>query len=326
MNWFEHHIGDYDKNTSHLTACEDGIYHRLIRRYYDKEAPLPADVNEVKRLARARSREEKSAVAAVLTEFFFLGVDGWHHKVCDEAIAKFRAGEPEREAKQKNEDTRLARHREERANLFKVINLAGEHRAWNTPIADLRELAAKLQAAQPATETATPPATPATQPATATATPATATQPPVPNHQPPPTKDREERAAADPAVPRVSAEVAVVMALKAEGIGACNQGHPDLQALIAAGAEVQNFVSAARSAVAAGKASFPYVLGIVKGQLKDARALAAAGRAAPNTPLNGTSGGQARAARMAEATGQSRPAPGDFIDTEVRDVTPRQLG
>lgn len=115
------------------------------------------------------------------------------------------------------------------------------------------------------------------------------------------------------------------MAMQAEGIGECNPGHPDLLVLLQQGVEIQNFVSAARTAVAGDKASFAYALGIVKGQLKDARKLAEAGRAAPNTPLNGTSGSSAqRAARMAEAIGPR--AQDDFVDTEVRDVTPRGLG
>lgn len=183
MNWYEHHIGDYDKNTSHLTACEDGIYSRLIRRYYDKEAPLPADVAEVKRLARARTTEERKAVDAVLHEFFALQEDGWRHKTIDEEIAAYRAGEPEREAKKKNENTRLAKHRAERAELFAAINAAGEHKAWNTPMPELREVAARIQQREPATDLQKP----ATPPATATATPATATQPPPTTSQPPPT-------------------------------------------------------------------------------------------------------------------------------------------
>jgi hypothetical protein len=111
--------------------------------------------------------------------------------------------------------------------------------------------------------------------------------------------------------------------VKAEGIGNCNPGHPDLQVLIDQGAEVQNFVSAARMAREKGK-GFAYVLGIVKGQLAEARQLAAAGRTTP-TALNGSSGSSTRAARMAEALGSSRQQ-GDFIDTEARDVTPRNLG
>lgn len=89
MNYVELHIGDYDKATAHLTACEDGIYGRLMRRYYDTEAPLPLDLKALQRLVRARSREEKEAVQTILDEFFHQQVDGWHHKRCDEEIAKF---------------------------------------------------------------------------------------------------------------------------------------------------------------------------------------------------------------------------------------------
>lgn len=195
VNYFEHHIGDYDKNTSHLTACEDGIYHRLIRRYYDKEIPLPADVDQVKRLARARDKLERAAVDTIINEFFKLEADGWHHKTCDEVIASYQAGEPEREAKKKNEDTRLERHRRERAELFAVINQAGQHLPYNASIADVRALATKVRKAAE-----TPPETPpetvgqavaAATPATAPATPATATQAPTTNPHPPNTTPQE---------------------------------------------------------------------------------------------------------------------------------------
>jgi uncharacterized protein YdaU (DUF1376 family) len=89
MNYFELHIGDYDKATAHLTACEDGIYGRLMRRYYDTETPLPDDLKAIQRFVRARSRDEKEAVQTILDEFFTLQSDGWHHKRCDEEIARF---------------------------------------------------------------------------------------------------------------------------------------------------------------------------------------------------------------------------------------------
>ncbi len=182
MNYYEHHIGDYDKNTAHLTACEDGIYSRMIRRYYDKEKPLDADVNEVKRVMRARTKEEKAAVDAVLKEFFSLQDDGWHNKICDEVIEKYLAGEPEREVKKANEDNRLKRHRAERAELFKTITDAGEHAPWNIGMTELREMAKRLTNPKPETPD-TPKAE--TQPATAPATLATATQTPIPSHQSP---------------------------------------------------------------------------------------------------------------------------------------------
>lgn len=98
MNYFEHHIGDYDKNTSHLTACEDGIYHRMIRRYLDKEVPLPVDIKEVQILVRARSRKERKAVETILPEFFVLQSDGWHDSRIDREIAVAQAAKAARVA------------------------------------------------------------------------------------------------------------------------------------------------------------------------------------------------------------------------------------
>lgn len=89
MNYYEHHIGDFDQATAHLTACEDGIYSRLIRRCYATEKPLPAEVSAVQRLVRARTRDEKKAVADMLAEFFNLQADGWHQTRCDIELARY---------------------------------------------------------------------------------------------------------------------------------------------------------------------------------------------------------------------------------------------
>ncbi|WP_198032422.1 YdaU family protein [Aerolutibacter daejeonensis] len=90
MNYFELHIGDYETATAHLTACEDGMYGRLLRRYYSTEVLLPLDMKVVQRLARARSREEKIALETVLNEFFIQAADGWRHKRCEEEISRYQ--------------------------------------------------------------------------------------------------------------------------------------------------------------------------------------------------------------------------------------------
>lgn len=174
MNYYEHHIRDYDAATSHLTWEEDLAYTRLLRWYYRKEQPIPADVSEACRLVRATTKPQKLAVARVLQEFFVLEGDGWHQEKCDEAIAKFLAGEPEREVKKANEDNRLKKHRDERAKLFKALTDAGGHAPWNIGIAELRALVERLSSVP-----AMPPVTPNKPlPETAPATPATATQSP----------------------------------------------------------------------------------------------------------------------------------------------------
>jgi uncharacterized protein YdaU (DUF1376 family) len=90
VNYFEHHIGDYDADTSHLTWAEDMAYTRLLRLYYRREKPIPADVNDAARLVRAVSKAEKQAVAAVLSEFFVLGEDGWHQSRADAELERYR--------------------------------------------------------------------------------------------------------------------------------------------------------------------------------------------------------------------------------------------
>lgn len=199
MNYYEHHIGDYDADTAHLSWAEDMAYTRLMRLYYRREAPIPVAVADACRLIRAITREQRAAVESVLKEFFELAADGWHQKRCDDEIARYNDGAPEREMKKKNEATRLARYRDERARLFGMLHEAGMHAAWNVSMADLRALVAKHCNGEP--EGCDPPATePATRSrplkVTAPATPVTATQTPDTRHQSPDTSGIKPKAAA----------------------------------------------------------------------------------------------------------------------------------
>lgn len=89
MRYFAHNIGDYAAATAHLSFIEDAAYHRLLRRYYQDEKPLPSDVGECQRLVGARSRAERDAVVATLREFFILTTDGWTQSRADREIALF---------------------------------------------------------------------------------------------------------------------------------------------------------------------------------------------------------------------------------------------
>lgn len=90
MNYYQHHIGDYTRDTAHLTMIEDGAYRRLIDLCYATEKPLPVDPRAIYRLVRAGTKEERDAVDIVLAEFFDKGPDGWRQKRCEEEIAKAR--------------------------------------------------------------------------------------------------------------------------------------------------------------------------------------------------------------------------------------------
>jgi uncharacterized protein YdaU (DUF1376 family) len=186
MNYFELHVGDYEAATAHLSMLEDAAYGRMLRVYYRTEKPLPADVKQVCRLVRAQSKPERDAVQAVLDEFFELQADGWHQARADAELHRFRDSEPERELRKANEETRLKRHREERAALFRLLNENGQHAPWNVKIEELRRLAEPFKAApETPPETFVPPLQ-----ATAPATPATATHG---NVSPPPTTHLPEK-------------------------------------------------------------------------------------------------------------------------------------
>jgi uncharacterized protein YdaU (DUF1376 family) len=86
VNFYKHHIGDYDADTAHLSWVEDAAYRRLICLYYRREQPVPADIAQACRLVRATSTAERKAVETVLHEFFQFSDDGWRHKRCDEEI------------------------------------------------------------------------------------------------------------------------------------------------------------------------------------------------------------------------------------------------
>jgi uncharacterized protein YdaU (DUF1376 family) len=91
MNYYEHHLGDYMRDTAHLSLIEDGVYRRLIDAYYAREKPLPADVADCCKLARVSGKTERDAVQYVLREFFQLADDGWRQKRCDEVIEKYNS-------------------------------------------------------------------------------------------------------------------------------------------------------------------------------------------------------------------------------------------
>ena len=87
MNYYKRHLGDYARDTAHLSMAEDGAYNRMLDLYYASERPLPADKKDLYRKLRARSKVEQEAVDVCLQDFFSLQDDGYHNTRCDEEIA-----------------------------------------------------------------------------------------------------------------------------------------------------------------------------------------------------------------------------------------------
>lgn len=97
MNHFRFHIGDYLKDTTHLSLVEHGVYLRLIQVYYTREQAIPED--QVARLIGARSQDERDALTAVLKEFFEVVDGNCHQKRCQGEIDEWHRLSAEQAAK-----------------------------------------------------------------------------------------------------------------------------------------------------------------------------------------------------------------------------------
>ena len=86
MHYYQHHIGDFLRDTSHLSNDQMAVYLKMLWRYYDTEKPLPDDCEGI---AFAVRSDEKT-VGLLLRHFFQLAEDGWHHKRCDSEISEYR--------------------------------------------------------------------------------------------------------------------------------------------------------------------------------------------------------------------------------------------
>lgn len=89
MNYYKRHLGDYAKDTRHLTLAEHGAYCLLLDYYYSTESPIPDDRCE--RIANAYAEHEREAVRNVLQAFFTLTPEGWRNSRADKEISEFHA-------------------------------------------------------------------------------------------------------------------------------------------------------------------------------------------------------------------------------------------
>jgi uncharacterized protein YdaU (DUF1376 family) len=88
MHYYQHNIGDYRKDTGHLTLLEHGIYRQLLDTYYTEESPLTNDLNKLMRSHSVRNADEVQAFENVLNDFFKLTEKGYVHDRCDKELEK----------------------------------------------------------------------------------------------------------------------------------------------------------------------------------------------------------------------------------------------
>lgn len=245
MNYYERHLGDYAKDTAHLTMIEHGAYSLLLDRYYGTESGIPAD--QAHRIARARTKEEKAAVDVVLAEFFLL-VDGvWINKRAEEEIAKAqlkistakengkKGGRPKKTKPPNETETQ-----EKPDGLLVGSETETQSKAHQTPDTRHQSPLVNQEVIHTVSESESP----------------------LPEIPP-------DSAPEHPSTPAGEA----CLAIRAAGVQTTNPSHPTFIALLEAGADAEEFGFAAREAVAKGKANFAYVIGMVKKRREEAASL-----------------------------------------------------
>lgn len=98
MNYYSHHIGDFNSGTKNFTRLERWIYRDMLELYYDSEKPLPGDFDILCDELGISGNEEQAAVSRILRRKFDL-VDGeYQHLRCEAEICAYqRAAEKARE-------------------------------------------------------------------------------------------------------------------------------------------------------------------------------------------------------------------------------------
>lgn len=231
MNFYPRYPGDYAKKTARLTLAEHGAYALLLDELYSSEEPLPADTEELCRICRAISKNERDAVIRVAEKFFPVGEDGLRrNERAEEEIAKARPKIDAAKANGKKGGRPKKEPKEEPTAKPTGFPNCGDFEnpaetQWKS--SPHPEPDSSLRSENTHTEFSTD-------------------------------------------VVRVGSDAGdVCRAMKAQGIGDVNPGHLDLLMLLNAGATRAEFEGAAREAKDRGK-GFAYAVGIVKRRREEA--------------------------------------------------------
>lgn len=122
MNFFKLYIGDYQRDTAHLSVTEHGAFLLMLQHYYATEKPLPIG-KALHRMLRAQDRTEREAIDVVSTQFWRETPDGLVNDRADAEITKAHA--------QADTNARIAREREDRRKAARKPDEQSTNRATN---------------------------------------------------------------------------------------------------------------------------------------------------------------------------------------------------
>ena len=122
MNFFKLYIGDYQRDTAHLSVTEHGAYLLMLQHYYSTEKPLPMG-KALHRMLRAQDKAEREAIDAVASQFWTTTEAGLVNERADREITK--AGD------QADTNRRIAKEREAARKAARAGHEKSTNRATN---------------------------------------------------------------------------------------------------------------------------------------------------------------------------------------------------
>lgn len=133
MNFFKLYIGDYQRDTAHLSLAENGAYLLMLQHYYATEKPLPKGP-ALHRMLRAVEKVERAAIDCVIAQFWTETEDGIINERALEEIRKSehqktvnreqgkRGGRPKKTERPTEQVTERITERETDSVIFKEPN------------------------------------------------------------------------------------------------------------------------------------------------------------------------------------------------------------
>lgn len=133
LNFYKHFIGDFQRDTSHLSLTERGAYLALMHHYYATEKPLPNDHTALCRVAGAIDKAEREAVRSVMA--FFTPVEsGLMHKRIEAEIEQAgRRADTNRDIAMAREAARKAARNDDQNEHETSTNRATNREPSQTP-------------------------------------------------------------------------------------------------------------------------------------------------------------------------------------------------
>lgn len=133
MNFFKLYIGDYQRDTAHLSVTEHGAYLLMLQHYYATEKPLPIG-KALHRMLRAQDKTEREAIDAVAAQFWRETPEGLVNDRADVEITKAgMQAETNRAIAQAREAKRKASRKQHEQSTNRATNDQPNHSHSQTP-------------------------------------------------------------------------------------------------------------------------------------------------------------------------------------------------